>query len=164
MKSSFNIKQNAYVSLGFFYVNAHKEQRVFFNIKFYPMKKDRIIPPEEFERYYASLTSRVIEKAFTVIKEVDVSDFNEYVYHDLFILNFDWMKWKEGQEFYNKGKERGNQWDFADKDALYCFQILSTICRADRFNEGLLNEALRSSFMKQLFLRIRQLISERVEA
>lgn len=119
--------------------------------------KDRIIQPEEFDIYYASLTPLDIFKSQEVIEARSASEFNQYAYHVLFIISFDWMAWEEGKEFYLNGK-KGSHWDFSDKDPYFCFRMMSTICRADRFNEGMLSQALRNGFMEQLFTRLKQLV------
>ena len=59
--------------------------------------------------------------------------FIDIVYELNLIINFNWMEWNEGIKIMNERTE-----GFDDLDSVTLCKLITTIVRADRFNEGLL--------------------------
>ena len=59
--------------------------------------------------------------------------FVETMYDLNLVINFDWMDWNDG-----RGMLQNNSHDYNSLDTLTLFKLLTTIIRADRFNDGYL--------------------------
>ena len=75
---------------------------------------------------------------------------NKKLYNLKLIFNFNWMSWDTG-----KKNIMNTDFDFSDCSLLEISMYLTTIFRADRFNDGLLVENFRNGTLEKIFNSLR---------
>ena len=77
--------------------------------------------------------SEIVDKAFNVITELNLNPI------------FDWSSWKEGKSFLND-----NHFDYSELDTITLCKLLTTIIRADRFNNGFMISCFESGIITKI--------------
>ena len=68
------------------------------------------------------------------------------------MVKFDWPQWEEGGQFYGK-----DEWNFSDKDLVFCYKFLTAVIRNGRFTQGALEHILETGKMIGLIDRLIEL-------
>ncbi|MDR9410806.1 MAG: DUF6508 domain-containing protein [Balneolaceae bacterium] len=81
--------------------------------------------------------------------------FHDLVYELGFLIDFDWPDWKEGKELLTNGNQ-----EFEDLDTITLCKLLTTIVRAERFNEGLLVKYFRDGTIPAIIQALKNNLEE----
>jgi hypothetical protein len=84
-------------------------------------------------------SSEIVHKVFHIIHELNL------------VPIFDWASWNEG-----KSMLKNQEFDYSTLDTITLCKLLTTIVRADRFNDGFLVMNFENGVMTQIIKTIRQ--------
>ena len=78
-----------------------------------------------------------------------IQKFRDIAYNLKIVIPFNWMKWKEGEELYNRNIE------YLDLDIITLCKLITAIIRNDRFCEGFLIDAFENRKILKLLYAIK---------
>jgi len=83
-----------------------------------------------------------------------IQKFRDIAYNLKIVIPFNWMKWKEGEELYNRNIE------YLDLDIITLCKLITAIIRNDRFCEGFLIDAFENRKILKLLYAIKAKFDE----
>ena len=111
-----------------------------------------IIKEHQVNEWIQRITVEKLEKALELIENKKVYEFNSYCYSDLVVIDYNWAGWTEGRNFVSS-----DDWDFKDKDELFCYRLNTVLLRNDRFCDGVLKKYVENGLLKVAFERLIEL-------
>lgn len=107
---------------------------------------------KQIKSTFNKLPTSVLLEAEAIIREHDASRIIELIHNELVDIHFDWQSWEEGSQFANQP-----DWDFTDKDEIFCLKLFWALIRNDKFTSGALDAHLKSGLLKKLVDRLIEL-------
>ncbi|MBK9248771.1 MAG: hypothetical protein IPM69_11805 [Ignavibacteria bacterium] len=80
-----------------------------------------------------------------------VSRFIKLVYEMHIVFSFNWMEWEQGNEIL-----RNNAQNYDSLDSLTLCKLITTIVRADRFNDGYLIRCFEEGIVQKILVSLKR--------
>jgi hypothetical protein len=103
----------------------------------------------EIHKSFDAFSISQIHELRQIVIDRDISSLYSFTWDACLMVQFDWPQWEQGGDFY--GLE---EWDFGDKDLVFCYKFLTAIIRNGRFVDNAVENLLEKGNLVGLVDRL----------